>query len=59
MWNLKYKILPEITAATGVVTKVLRKNMEAITGKHSIDSQQKTAVLGTAHIRRKIMQCEN
>jgi hypothetical protein len=27
-------------------------------GKHSIDSIQKTAVLGTAHIIRKVLQCE-
>ena len=29
-----------------------------IPGKHSIDSLQKTAILGTSHIIRKIMQCE-
>jgi hypothetical protein len=27
----------------------LRKNLEAVPGKHSIDSLQKTAILGTAH----------
>jgi hypothetical protein len=32
--------------------------MEAVPGKHSIDSLQKTAVLGTAHIIRKALQCE-
>jgi hypothetical protein len=26
--------------------------------KHSIDSLQKTAILGTAHIIRKALQCE-
>jgi hypothetical protein len=36
----------------------LRKNMEAIPGKHSTDSLQPTAVLGTSHIIRKILQCE-
>ena len=29
-----------------------------IPGKHSIDSLQKTAVLGTSHIIRKVLQCE-
>jgi len=29
-----------------------------IIGKHSIDSVQKTAILGTAHIIRKVLQCE-
>jgi predicted Ser/Thr protein kinase len=43
---------------TGVVTRSLRKNMEAVPGKHSIDSLQKAAVLGTSHIIRKALQCE-
>jgi len=33
-----------------IVTRSLRKNMEAVPGKHSIDSLQKTALLGTSHI---------
>jgi hypothetical protein len=41
-----------------IVTKSLRKNLEAVPGKHSIDSLQKTAVLGTSHIIRKVLQCE-
>jgi hypothetical protein len=39
--------IPVIIGAAGIVTNVLRKNLEAIPGKHSIDSLQKTAVLGT------------
>jgi hypothetical protein len=38
MWNLKSTIIPVITAATGVVTKGLRKNLEAMPGKNFIDS---------------------
>jgi hypothetical protein len=38
--------------------KNLRKNLEATPGKHSIDSLQKTAVLGTSHIIRKVLPCE-
>jgi len=44
--------------ATGIVTRNLRKNLEAVPGKHSIDSLQKTAILGTSHIIRKVLQCE-
>ena len=36
----------------------LRENLEAVPGKHSTDSLQKTAILGTAHIIRKVLQCE-
>jgi hypothetical protein len=32
--------------------------LEATPGKHSVDSLQKTAVLGTSHIIRKILQSE-
>ena len=28
----------------------LKKNLETVPGKHSIDSLQKTAILGTSHI---------
>jgi len=58
MWNLKCTTIPVITGATGVVTRSLRINFEAVPGKHSIDSLQMTAILGTSHIERKVLQCE-
>jgi len=58
MWNLECTIIPVIIGATGIVTRSLRKNLEAIPGKHSIDSLQKTAILGTSHIIRKVLLCE-
>jgi len=58
MWNLKGTIIPVINGATGIVTRSLKKNWEAVPGKHSIDSLQKTAILGTSHITRKVLQCE-
>jgi len=58
IWNLKCTIVPVIIGATGVVTRSLKKNLEAVPGKHSIDSLQKTAIHGTSHIIRKVLQCE-
>ena len=58
MWNLKCTIIPVKIGATGIETRSLGKNLEAVPGKHSIDSQQKTAILGTSHIIRKVLQCE-
>jgi hypothetical protein len=58
MWNLKCTIIPIIIGATGIVTRSQRKNLEAVPGKHSIVSLQKTAILGTSHIIRKVLQCE-
>jgi hypothetical protein len=58
MWNLKRAIIPVIIGATGTVTRSLMKNLEAVPGKHSIDSLQKTAILGTSQIIQKVLQCE-
>jgi len=57
-WNLKCTIVPVIIGATGIVMRSLRKNLETVPGKQSIDSLQKTAILGTLHIMRKVLQCE-
>jgi hypothetical protein len=40
IWNLKCMIIPVIIGATGIVNRSLRKNLEAIAGKYSIDSLQ-------------------
>jgi len=56
MWNLKRTIVH--CGATGIVTRSLRKNLEAVPGKHLIYSLQKTAILGTSHIIRKVLQCD-
>jgi len=53
MWNLKCTIIPVIIGATGIVTRSLRKNLEIVPGKNSIDSIRKTAILGTSHIYGK------
>ena len=55
---MKYTNIPVIIGATGIVTRSLRKNLEAVPGKHSIYSLQKTAILGTSHIIRKVLQGE-
>jgi len=58
MWNMKCEIVLVITGATGILTRGLEKSLEAIPGKYSTDSLHQTAVLGTSHIIRKVMQCE-
>jgi len=58
MWDLKCTIIPVIIGTNRIVTRNLRKNLEAVPGRHSIDSLQKTAILGTSHIIRKVLQCE-
>jgi len=58
LWNLKCTIVPVIIAAIGIVMRSFRKNLDSVPGKHSIDSLQKTTILGTSHIIRKVLQCE-
>jgi hypothetical protein len=58
MWNMKCFVMPVIIGATGIVSKSLQKYLETIPGQHSIDSLQKTAILGTSHIIRKVLQAE-
>jgi hypothetical protein len=50
--------IPVVIGATRTVTKGLKKNLEAIPGKHPTDSLQKTAILETSHIIRKVLQSE-
>jgi hypothetical protein len=42
----------------GTVTKELQKYLETVPGKHSVESLQLTAVIGTSHIKRKVLQSE-
>ena len=58
MWNLKCTIIPVIIGATGIAMRSLMKNLEAVPGKHSTDSLQKTAIRGTSHIVQKVLQAE-
>jgi len=55
MWNVKTKVIPVIIGATGTISKSFRKCVSKIPGKHEVKELQKTAILGTAHILRKVL----
>jgi hypothetical protein len=55
MWNVKTRVIPVITGATGIISKSFRKYMSTIPGNHDVRELQKTAILGTAHILRKVL----
>jgi len=55
MWNVKTKVVPVITGATGTMSKSLRLYLSNIPGEHEIKELQITAKFGTAHILRKIL----
>ena len=55
MWNVKTKVIPVVIGATGTISKSFRKYVSNIPGKHEVKELQKTAILGTAHIIRKVL----
>ena len=55
MWNVKTRVIPVITGATGTISKSFRKYVSDIPGYHDVKELQKTAILGTAHILRKVL----
>jgi hypothetical protein len=55
MWNVKTKVIPVIIRATGTISKSFRKYVSNIPGNHKVKELQKTAILGTAHILRKVL----
>jgi len=55
MWDVKTKVISVIIGATGTISKSFRKYMSNIPGNHEIKELQKTVILGTAHILRKVL----
>ena len=55
MWNVKTKVIPVIKGATGTISMSFRKYVSNIPGKNEVKELQKTAILGTAHILRKVL----
>jgi hypothetical protein len=55
MWNVKTKAIPVIISATGTISKSFRKYVSNIPGNHEVKKLEKTAILGTAHILRKVL----
>ena len=55
MLNVKIKVIPVITGATGTTSKSFRKYVSNIPAKHEVKELQETAIFGTAHILRKVL----
>jgi hypothetical protein len=51
MCNVKTRVIPVIIGATGTTSKSFRKYVSTIPGNDEVRELQKTAILGTAHIR--------
>jgi len=52
---VKTRVIPLIIGVTGTISKSFRKYVSDIPGNHDVKELQKTALLGTAHILRKVL----
>ena len=55
IWNKKVEVIPVIIGATGIVDKNIKMYVGRIPGCHNIYSLLISAILGTAHILRKVL----
>jgi len=58
MWNMQRINIPVTSGATGILIKGLKKNLEAMPGKHLTDALKKTAIRGKLNIIWKVLQSE-
>jgi hypothetical protein len=52
---VKTRAIPVIIGTTGTSSKSFRKYVSNIPGNHLVKELQKRAILGTAHILRKVL----
>jgi hypothetical protein len=48
-------VIPIIIGATGTISKSFRKYVSSIPGNHEVKELQKTGILGTVNILRKVL----
>jgi branched-subunit amino acid transport protein len=53
--EFKTRVIPVIIGATEPISKSFRKYVSTIPRNHAVKERQKTAILGTAHILRKVL----
>jgi hypothetical protein len=55
MWKVKTRVIPVIIGVTENNSKSFGKYITNIPGNNEVKELQKTAILGTAHILRKVL----
>ena len=55
MWGTKTRIIPVVVGALGLLKKGIDRYIDTIPGNINIYEVQKTALLGTANIIRKVL----
>jgi hypothetical protein len=55
MWNVKAWVIAVIIGATWTISKSFRKYVSNMPGNRDVGELEQTAILGTAHILRKVL----
>jgi hypothetical protein len=55
MWNVKARVIPVMTEATGTISESFRQYLSNIRGKHEIKEVRKTTILGSAYLLWKVL----
>jgi hypothetical protein len=55
MWNVKAKVIPVIIGMTGTISKSIRQYLSNIQKSTKLRNYNKTAILGTGHVWRKVL----
>ena len=59
LWNKKVEVIPVIIGATRIVDKNIKKYGGRFPGCHNIYSLQRSAIVETAHILRKVLSIKS
>ena len=55
MWKMKTEVIPIVIGALGTIRKGMEDNIRSVSGNMNIQTVQKTCLLGTARILRKVL----
>ena len=55
MWNVKTRVIPVVIGTLGTVRKGIQDSLMIIPGKPNVSEIQKIALMGTAHILRRVL----
>lgn len=59
MWNVRTHVIPIVVGALGTMSERFKEYLALLGTQTSVETVQKTAILGSAHILRKVLNCDS
>ena len=59
MWNVRTHVIPIVVGALGTMSERFKEFLALLGTQTSVETVQKTAILGSAHILRKVLNCDS